>query len=390
LVWSLTRPIGGYNMDLFKFTMLQGHETVLQGGEAINGMRSVIWTERYRGVGEFEIKSFLSSGLIDKLPLGTLISHVNTLEVMMVEDHQITENKDEDPIVTITGRAFYAFLDHRVVGMIKSYQYQDLARGEYAIAADYTWKQAVVIINDCIQNPATFGVLEEVYGYTGLTGTGAQTVRTYKRMSALTAILELLSFDDLGIRTLRKNVFGGLGSSTQTRWDIFKGSDKTSSVIFSWERGDVIGADYLWSDRNILNAVLALTTYFTGAAEIDINGNPYGHSNGYLRREGVIDATDIDSSYNGNPAGSVDQAPLVQKASNRAYQQIAISKRITLTRADIAPNTQYIYRQHYNLGDLVMISANYGTTQVMRVIEHTEIEDENGRTAHPTLAIPTS
>jgi hypothetical protein len=132
-------------MDLFKFTMQQGHETVLQGGEAINGVRSVMWTERYRGVGEFEIKAFLSSGLLSKLPLGTLISHVNTLEVMMVEDHQITENKDEDPMLTITGRSFYAFLDFRVVGMIKSYQYQDLARGEYAIASDYTWKQELVL-----------------------------------------------------------------------------------------------------------------------------------------------------------------------------------------------------------------------------------------------------
>jgi hypothetical protein len=48
----------------------------------------------------------------------------------------------------------------------------------------------------------------------------------------------------------------------------------------------------------------------------------------------------------------------------------------------------YQYRRDYNIGDLVSIDGNFGQTAVMRVIEYAEIEDENGNSGHPTLALP--
>jgi hypothetical protein len=40
------------------------------------------------------------------------------------------------------------------------------------------------------------------------------------------------------------------------------------------------------------------------------------------------------------------------------------------------------------LGDLVIVDANFNESQVMRVVEFAEVEDENGTSGHPTLAIP--
>ena len=91
-------------MDLFKF--IPGADpTVLEVGASINGATSIMWTERYSDPGEFEIVAPLSSGLLQFLPLGTIISHTNTLEAMIVENHNIKDEEDVDPIVSITGEA---------------------------------------------------------------------------------------------------------------------------------------------------------------------------------------------------------------------------------------------------------------------------------------------
>jgi hypothetical protein len=62
--------------------------------------------------------------------------------------------------------------------------------------------------------------------------------------------------------------------------------------------------------------------------------------------------------------------------------------RITITRADASDITRYEYRKDYNVGDLVSLDGNFGQIAVMRVMEYVEIEDENGESGHPTLALP--
>ena len=76
-------------MELFKFVP-GTTPTVLEQGQVINGYTSATWTERYSELGEFEIQTQLSSGLREFLPIGTLISHSNTLDVMIVENHERT------------------------------------------------------------------------------------------------------------------------------------------------------------------------------------------------------------------------------------------------------------------------------------------------------------
>lgn len=96
-------------MDLFRFN----DPNTFTSGQTIDEWDSASWTERYRDPGEFEIKAKLSSGLREFLPLGTLISHHKTLEVMVVENHQIAEDVDSDPLLTITGRSLQTLLESR-------------------------------------------------------------------------------------------------------------------------------------------------------------------------------------------------------------------------------------------------------------------------------------
>jgi Siphovirus ReqiPepy6 Gp37-like protein len=371
-------------MELFRFIWngVADQETVLENGQAINGAQSIKWVERYREPGEFEIKAKLSSGLLDFLPLDTFISHINTYEVMIVENHEIIESEDADTDIVITGRSFDSYLEHRFVG---TNQARDFVYTNYGIWANYTWHQAVTLINDHIIIPLPGDQLVNVTAFTSLTGTGVSETRSVRRMPVLTALNNLLSVDDLGVRTIRRNTFGLYGSNAYTYYEIYKGIDKTASVVFSWKRGEIIGADYLWTNKNYKTSCMVASSYFALVVDGPINGQPAVTK--YKRRMMFLDASDLDSQYDTKPVYPIYD-DIIAAMRSRGWNALRNQKKVRITRADIAPLTNFIYRRDYNLGDLVLLDGNFGVTQVMRVIEHVEIQDETGSSGHPTLSVP--
>jgi hypothetical protein len=338
-----------------------------------------MWAERYREPGEFEITAQLSSGLIDFLPLGSLISHADTYEVMMVENHEISETGDKDPEIKITGRSFDAYFEQRIVGMPQVMN--SFTISEYYIGASYTWNQIMWLINDHIDNQTwTNDVLWNVNAHTDIVGDGIQEARTFKRGDMLKAVQELLAIDDLGIKTIRRSTFNPPGSKpNQTTFYIYRGEDKSASVIFSWKAGDIESAQYLWSDRKVKNAAVIVGRYINCAIGI----GPIM----YDRHTMVINADDIDGHLSAPPVGQ-ELTDVIVKMQTRGYAILQSQTRLTITRTDLANVSKYQYRKDFNIGDLISVDGNFGAIAVMRVIEYVEIQDENGETGHPTLSIP--
>lgn len=366
-------------MDLFKFTpTVSTDATLLQNGQQINGYQKVMWVERYSEPGEFSIEAQLSSGLGNFLPLGTIISHADTLYVMIVENQEITEKEKEDPTLIITGRGFESYLENRVVGMNASKS--NSAVTPYVLPADYTWNQAVKVINDhIVYTDSVYDSLVNVIAQTSVTGTGASVSRNVDYGTVWERAAEILKVEDLGIKTIRRNTFGVLGSSTQTVILVYRGVDKTSSIIFSWKAGDLSSAKYLFSNKADKNTALVLGQYVTTVVETGPTQ--------YDRRTMLVDAKDIDGHLGAMPSGATLTA-VVNAMITRGQQVLAAQNRITLSQADISPTAKYQFRRDYDIGDLILLDGNFGQIVVMRVVEYAEIEDENGESGHPTLALP--
>jgi len=366
-------------LELFKFNVgVGGDPTVLELGQKINGAKSVMWVERYREAGEFEIEANLSSGLRDFLPMGGLISHADTLEVMIVENHEINEEVDGDPTIKITGRSFETYLENRVVGTNLSRASSTFA--EYTLAAGYTWAQAVTLINDHITAPPANAndALGNITASTAVTGTGVSEVRIIKRDNVYSRLLEILAIDDLGIQSRRRNTFPG-GDNTKTVLSVYKGANLANKVIFSWKSGDLDAADYLFSDKKLKNSALVLGRYINTV----VDTGPIK----YDRRMMLVDANDIDGHLSAPPTGGT-LTTLLARMVTRGQQALKSQNRITISRADISNVTKYQYRRDFNVGDLITLDGNFGQMAVMRVVEYVEIEDENGESGHPTLSIP--
>jgi hypothetical protein len=101
----------------------------------------------------------------------------------------------------------------------------------------------------------------------------------------------------------------------------------------------------------------------------------------------LVDASDIDQQFSAMPTGG-DLTNVINAMTVRGKQALRNQSIVTITSADISPNARLRYGVDYNLGDLVMVDANFNQQQIMRVVEFTETEDENGTSGQPTLRIP--
>lgn len=351
--------------------------TELIGGQAINGYDSALWVERYQRPGEFKIKALLSSGLKDFLPIGTFISHIRTRELMVVESQHIEEPKDEDPTVEISGRSFVAYLEERIIA--QNY----IATGVndiilYDIAADETWEQLVVIINDHIGEG--FPVdnddeLTNVLSSHNCTGPGTVEFRLIKHGTVLERVLEILKIDDVGLRILRPTE-----ADPNIYFNVYQGVDRTARVQFSTVLADLDNIEYFFSIKAYKNYARVMGRWVQTLAS-------FGPSTGVERRYIVVDASDIDEQYTAMPTGT-PLSDIVNAMIVRGQEVLRNKNNITITRADVSPNSTLQFGRDYFLGDLVTVNGNFNQTQVMRVTEFAEIEDETGTSGQPTLAIP--
>jgi hypothetical protein len=367
-------------MEIIKFN--GDPVTELQDGEIVNGLRRKTWIERYREAGEFTFVGEVNSGLRDILSIGSIVSHTETPEIMIVENHEISEEPDEDPELIITGRSFETYFNERIVGSNQSYPSSG-GLTEYTLASDDSGEQVKDLIEDHILAANLVDdddALSYVVVSTDLPNTYTQSARTIARGPLYSRVLELLEVDDLGIRSLRPHQFAPGGSAgDDIRVVIHDGNDLTDSVFLSYFTGAIEKADYLWSNKGLKNCAYVHGKWVDTLVD--------SSATGYDRRMMLVDASDLDEAYSSAPSGGTRTA-IVTAMQVRGAQALAAQRTTALIKAEqCASVTRACYRRRFDIGDVVTVLGNFGEEAAMRISEYVEIEDEEGYNGYPTLAV---
>ena len=364
-------------MNLFKFLPVTGSSVVLKSGELINGWKSLTWTERYRDACEFTLVADLDSEINIKLPIGCIISHTDTREVMIVENHEIVKDKNANAEITITGRSFETFLENRIVGSNQNWPTPTAAPVDYVVASNYSAIQVKALIDAHILiaslplNPKD--ALSSVSVVNSVINAYQTEERDIPRSDLYASVIDLLSVDNLGIRNIRPT-----DTNSALTIEIHEGLDKTASVAFSYSDGDIESANYLWSVKPLKNCALVSGKWHEVFVDSSLSG--------YQRRVMHVDASYLDDKLSERPSGT-ELTSLAAKLTTRGRQALAGQNSVAISNVKITPNSQnYNYRTDYNVGDVVGVDGEYNTSTIMRVIEYVEIEDENGESGYPTLS----
>lgn len=369
-------------MDIIKFNNPTAL-TKMERASIVNGLSTKTWIERYVQAGEFTFLAPVSSGMRTILPIGCFVSHIDTAELMIVENHEISQKKDSEPDIIITGRGYETFLENRIVGANKAFPVSG-AVTDYTLAAAPTWSQVVALINEHIQ---AANLLDDNYElpYTSVwfsvTGPGTSVARTISRGTIYDRIQEIMSIDNLGIRVIRPGPWSPLVDPNKANVyiDIHKGVDRSNEVMFSNDTGEIESADYLWSNKQFKNAALVTGKW------VEVVVNPAAVK--YKRKMIYVNASDIDQDYAAVPVGA-NLTTVIAAMQQRGLEALASLNDVALTKAEISREAaKSVYRTDFNVGDLITVSGDFNEVSKMRVSEYVEIEDQNGQIGYPTLTM---
>lgn len=378
-------------MDVFGL-----HRYEYKSGKYINGIEQITWVERYGGGGEVTISGVPTEAFLSDLAIGTLISHTETLEIMVIESHKIDETrvktKDEGIKVEIKGRSLYdVLMDGRRITTntqeawipmwIDDISYYPM---EWLLPSGNTWSHVVQLLTAFLTPPV--GKSGQAQRVRNLEVTSdisrkeqPQKERVVKRLAALsTTVYDLLASVDFGLKLERPTS----AHPDTIKMIVHGGVDRRFQIQFNWERDDLESAKYLWSDKNKFNAAYIIAEGRT------IRIFPQ-NTEGIDLRETTIDATDWDITNSNGAGGTVS---INTKIKTRGLDELAkMNKRLVLFEAKATKASRFRYGVDYKIGDIVQIVGRYGINQPMRVVEHALVKDPDGSSAIPTFApIPDS
>jgi hypothetical protein len=290
-------------------------------GALIDGYTSLIWTERYLEPGDFQLKTHQVSKTLNLLPEMTFVTHRETREVMMVEDHQIIIGPD-GPELTVTGRTLDAFLDNRHIEGPYNKKYKMLQTYTCAqAAAVIIWNAIVNDTNEDLTREGTQfqtikGAIDNIaISDSTITEPGDRQRRWLKQGPLYPTVLKFLNKDDLGIRIMRPQTTDakiltvdkvgadrGLLIKTDTttvnklRFDIYEGRDKTDGpldtrVVFSYDSGHIDNPDYLFSIKDMKTSIEIMSEF--GGADVFQN-EAAAALTGWNRRVMTFDGGTLD------------------------------------------------------------------------------------------------
>jgi len=361
-------------MDFIKLDV-SNYATGATSGQIINNTTSTLWVERYQDAGEFEIVAPLSAGLKDFLPTGTLISHMDTREVMIVENHEIKDNTNGMPETVTTGRSMEILLERRPPAL-KQHWSIGTTPSKYTVPAGSYSDKAMTVIADSLDKLPVAGLVV-TKGTVGDAGESYPFEEVSINADGYSVLQNQLNLGKFGIKTTRET--GGAGD--WYTWTVHGGVDKSESVAFTHGADEIVSANYLFSNKTFADSAFMFSTW-TSTFVISYS-NPLGN---YGQSMVVIDCTDLDEHHETLPT-SGERTTLRADMVTRANKQLAANNHTVISNVEIAQNTlRHKYRRDYNIGDIVGVSGDYNASTTMRVTEYVEIEDETGEKNYPTLS----
>lgn len=343
-------------MDIY--TLGDLYSTDYYPDKLVGGLSSKIWTERFLGIGEFELTTPDVDRVAALLPEDMLITHAETKEVMIVETQTIADDENGVPTLTVKGRDLRLFLDNRFVDgpygkrrkMRKQYSPlgaagvllwqafdngsgKDVTRGDSASSTaeknDYSWNTLDKIPNVAITDSGVNGTSKRWWLEKGTLGPQLQKIMLKGDIGIRCIRPEPDGSSDATILTVKTNL-ADRGDIVRTwttgitalRFDLYTGIDRSEGqsvvdpVIFSTIEGNVSKAQYLWSLANFRTIVELMSS--VNIADYGRNAEQKAYS-GIQRRVLALDVgePEIDDAPE-KPDELKSNATAAQKAARAA------------------------------------------------------------------------
>lgn len=357
--------------------------------DIVDEYESIIWTERYYGDSEVQLIVPATSENIQKLAIGTFLKMNESNEIMILEAHDIQENR-----ATITGISLLKWLNNRFIRVTANHEDRYWYMSETPGFA--LW---IIIDLMCVDMGEAYGVIFPL----GIPNPSALKINNLEAVHLVDesndSSVELIvpygpiydALKDIAVTygigmsiTLEEATASGyrLGFSSYRGVNHTSGQSIHPVVRFSSDME-------LFTDVKELQSIADhKTMVFTFAP---VNPDNLATVPGYAGIPGAS-ASDfdlralmvLDEELTTDTVG-LGEAGLLAALNYRAAVFLEQHKIVRIIDGQIVSGGQFKYQVDYGLGSIIEVQDYSGIVQAARVIEYIRSKDNSGEKSYPTL-----
>lgn len=359
----------------------------------IDTFTSAIWTVRYDEAGDFEIYTPVRLDYIQAMQIGNYLWNRDSDRLMVIETVEIETDAEEGPQLIVTGRSLESILDRRIVTSSQNFS-GNLQSVLFAI-----------IQNEVISSGGT----RQIPGFSLKTSSDSRITSisiselSIRGENVYDVVCSLCQANKVGWRILPKGA-GGF------EFELYVGVDRSYAqsvnpyVTFSPSFENLLNSNYIKSFKSYKNSIYAVGTYQkevilqnkykddngewvveeqTTYEEAEVVTWQYSETatpSGLARREMFIDNGGVND---GEQGGEYATWNAVNK--EKAIAELGEHQTTTAFEGELEATRQYIYREDFNIGDIVQVENEFGITGTVYISEIVFSQDANGITITPTF-----
>ena len=359
----------------------------------IDTFTSAIWTVRYDEAGDFEIYTPVRLDYIQAMQIGNYLWNRDSDRLMVIETVEIETDAEDGPQLIVTGRSLESILDRRIVTSSQNFS-GNLQSVLFAI-----------IQNEVISSGGT----RRIPGFSLKTSSDSRITSisiselSIRGENVYDVVCSLCQANKVGWRILPKGA-GGF------EFELYVGVDRSYAqsvnpyVTFSPSFENLLNSNYIKSFKSYKNSIYAVGTYQkevilqnkykddngewvveeqTTYEEAEVVTWQYSETatpSGLARREMFIDNGGVND---GEQGGEYATWNAVNK--EKAIAELGEHQTTTAFEGELEATRQYIYREDFNIGDIVQVENEFGITGTVYISEIVFSQDANGITITPTF-----
>ncbi len=340
----------------------------------VDEYESLIWTDRYYDIGDFEIYARASLPLLMLVQNGRYMQIQDSNKVMFIEDVSIDTDADEGDHVTITGRSLESLLSRAIILnkiVVENFSLQDLIQrilNENMIAPTTADRDIPNLEFEASADPL---VTSEVISI------------QLQYEEVLDVIKTVLLTPQLGFEIV-------LTSDHRFIFDLYAGVDRSGSqttnpyIVFAPVNENISSSRYFESSKNLKKVAYVFAEWSYDTEEGTVTRPEQvvvGEGSGLDRRELYVDARDLSSkTEDDRQISEASFLEMMRIRGQEALDEYSISKTFD---GEVDASKQPRYGVDFFMGDIVEIANAYGMSGRARVIELVRTLDASGYTEVP-------
>lgn len=332
----------------------------------IDTYNSLIWANRFRQCGDFEIYVSMSTEMANTLQVGRWVVRPDDDMAGIIEKVETGTDPENGDYLLATGRCLRQILGRRII-----------------------WEQTTItgkaenglrkLINNALISPAIPARKYAPMALAAAHGYPETMDAQYTGDNLLEVVEDICAAKNYGFKITIAT------AAQQLLVDFYKGTDRSASqftnprVIFSEDNDNLLTTTYTKDTTNYKTVALVMGEG-EGADRRRVTVGRSTDQEGLHRRELYVDARDL-STNNGEIPDEEYNAQMAERGNTGLSEAPVVES----MEGAVEPKQMYIYKQDYYLGDIVTVQNKHGIAVDTQVLEVVEVWDEDGYTCTPTF-----